>query len=88
MPKNINPANFYSAPSMDWLAALRMIETGLEILTYMDMLIIKVAQKLRVDGFEWVKYEDINEDFIKTYDENDDIGYFLKVDLKCSTLVK
>lgn len=47
-----------------------------------------MSQKLRVDGFEWVKYEDINEDFIKTYDENDDIGYFLKVDLKCSTLVK
>ena len=40
-------------------------------------------QNLPVGGFKWV--EDIlkiDEDFIKNYDENSDIGYFLKVDIE------
>ena len=33
---------------------------------------------------KWLKQEELsnfNEDFIKNYDENDDIGYFLEVDI-------
>ena len=40
-------------------------------------------QKLPVNGFEWV--EDLfqfKEDFIKNYDENNDKGYFLEVDVE------
>ena len=42
-----------------------------------------MSQKLTVGGFKWI--EDVSkkdEDFIKNFDENGDIGYFLKVDVK------
>ena len=39
--------------------------------------------KLPVDGFKWVKnVSKIDEEFIKNYDENSDIGLFLKVDIE------
>ena len=39
-----------------------------------------MSQKLPLNGFEWVKnLSQFNESFIKNYDENSDIGYFLKV---------
>ena len=43
-----------------------------------------MSQKLPVNHLKWVKKEDLskfNEDFIKNYDENGDIGYFLEVDI-------
>ena len=42
-----------------------------------------MSSNLPVGGFKWV--EDvlkIDEDFIKSYDKNSDIGYFLKVDIE------
>ena len=40
-----------------------------------------MSQKLPINGFEWVKYlSKFNEDFIKKYDEDSNIGYFLEVD--------
>ena len=42
-----------------------------------------MEQNLSVDGFEWVRdVSRIDADFIKNYDENSDIGYFLKVDIE------
>ena len=42
-----------------------------------------MSQKLTVGGFKWIEdVSKIDEDFIKNYDENSDIGYFLKVDVK------
>ena len=42
-----------------------------------------ISQKLPVDGFKWKKnVSKFNEDFIKNYDEDDDKGYILKVDVK------
>ena len=42
-----------------------------------------MEQNLPVGGFKWVRdVSRIDEDFIKNYDENSDIGYFLKVDIK------
>ena len=38
-----------------------------------------VSQELRANGFKWV--EKFNEIFIKNYNENSDIGYFLEVDI-------
>ena len=39
--------------------------------------------KLPVDGFNWVKnVSKIDEEFIKNYDENSDIGLFLKVHIE------
>ena len=39
-------------------------------------------QKLRVNGFKWVKsLSKFNEIFIRNYDENRDKGYFLEVDV-------
>ena len=40
-----------------------------------------MSQKLPVNGFKWVNNE-INEEFIKHYDENSDKGYILEVYIK------
>ena len=43
-----------------------------------------VSQKLPVYGFEWVEKSRLsrfNKTFIKKYNENSDIGYFLEVDI-------
>ena len=40
-----------------------------------------MSQKLPVNGFKWVNNE-INEEFIKNYDENRDKGYVLEADIK------
>ena len=42
-----------------------------------------MEQNLPVGGFKWVRdVSRIDEDFIKSYDENSDIGFFLKVDIE------
>ena len=42
-----------------------------------------MSQKLPVNGFRWVeKLSKFNERFIKSYNENSDIGYFLEVDVE------
>ena len=40
-----------------------------------------MSQKLPVNGFKWVNNE-INEEFINNYDENNDKVYILEVDIK------
>ena len=43
-----------------------------------------MSQKLGVNDFKWVKKEELskfNENFIKNYDENGNIGYFFEVDI-------
>ena len=40
-----------------------------------------MSKKLPVNGFKWLdsdKINEINEDFIKNYDENNDKGYILE----------
>ena len=40
-------------------------------------------QKLPVNGFKWVEETSkFNEDFIKSYNEDSDEGYFLDVDVQ------
>ena len=40
-------------------------------------------QKLLLGGFKWVEEtSQFNEDFIKSYDEDTDEGYFLEVDVQ------
>ena len=44
-----------------------------------------MSQKLPVDGFKWIKKDDLSkfdENFIKNYDENSDIGNILEVDVE------
>ena len=42
-----------------------------------------MSQKLPVNGFKWVAdISRIYEEFIKNYDENNDKGYILEVDVK------
>ena len=44
-----------------------------------------MSQKLLVNGFKWVKkLSRFNEIFIKYYNENSDIGYFLEEDIDYS----
>ena len=44
---------------------------------------VNVSKKLSVNGFKWgKKLSKFNEDFIKKYYENSDIGYFLEVDVE------
>ena len=41
-----------------------------------------MSQKFPINGFKWLKNLSIfNERFIKSYNENSDIGYFLEVDI-------
>ena len=41
-----------------------------------------MSQKLPISGFKWVeKLSRFNERFIKTYNENSDLGYFFEVDI-------
>ena len=42
-----------------------------------------MSQKLPVNGFKWIENNEINEEFIKIYNENNDKGYILEVDVKC-----
>ena len=41
-----------------------------------------MSKKLPVNGFKWIDNNEINEDFIKRYDENNDKGYILEADVK------
>ena len=41
-----------------------------------------MSQKLPVNGFKWIENNEINEEFMKNYDENNDKGYILEVDVK------
>ena len=42
-----------------------------------------MSQKLPTNGFKWVEdLSQFNEGFIKKYDENSYIGYFLEADLE------
>ena len=44
-----------------------------------------MSQNLPVNSFKWVKkLSRFNEIFIKNYNENNDIGYFLEVDIDYS----
>ena len=46
---------------------------------YKDLYGEAMSQKLPVDGFEWVEdLSAIDEDFIKNYDEDSDVGYIIK----------
>ena len=41
------------------------------------------TQKLPVNGFEWVEdLSQFNKDFLKNYDEDNNKGYFLEVDVE------
>ena len=46
-----------------------------------------MSKKLPVNGFKWFDTSEtsnkINEDFIENYDENNDKGYILELDVKC-----
>ena len=41
-----------------------------------------MSKKLPVNGFKWLDSNKINEDFIKNYNENDNKGYTLEVDVE------
>ena len=43
-----------------------------------------MSQKLPVNGFKWVKQKTskFNQEFLKKYDENSNIGYFREVDIE------
>ena len=43
-----------------------------------------MSHKLPVNDFEWTKdTSQFNEDFIKTYNEESDEGYFVEVHVQC-----
>ena len=126
----LDPVYFLSAPRLAWQACLKKTGVKLELLNYIDMLLMiekgirggichsvyrharannkymKIYDKnkessfiiymdannlyghamtktLPVDGFDWVEdLSVIKEDFIKNYDEDSDVGYFIEADVK------
>ena len=67
---------------------LLMVEKGIKESSYLEYLDAnnlygwEMSKKLPVNKFEWVNdLSGFNEDFIKNYDENSDVGYFLEVDI-------
>ena len=41
-----------------------------------------MSKKLPVNGFKWIDNNEINEEFLKNYNQNDNKGYIFEVDLK------
>ena len=41
-----------------------------------------MSKQLPVNGFKWLDHDEINEEFIKNYDENSDKGYILEVHVR------
>ena len=41
-----------------------------------------MSKKLQENGFKWIDNKEINEYFIKNYDENNDKDYIFEVDVK------
>ena len=41
-----------------------------------------MSKKLPVNGFKWIDNKEINKEFIKNYNENDNKGYIFEVDVK------
>ena len=41
-----------------------------------------MSKKLLVNGFKWIDNNEINEEFIKNYNENNNKGYILEVDVR------
>ena len=41
-----------------------------------------MSKKLPLNGFKWIDNKEINEEFIKNYNENDKKGYIFEVDVK------
>ena len=41
-----------------------------------------ISKKLPTNGFKWLDSNEINEEFIKNYNENDNKVYILEVDVK------
>ena len=54
-----------------------------EYLDANDLYGCAMCKKLPVNGFKWVtKLDKFNEDFIKNYNENSNVGYYLDVDVE------
>ena len=58
-------------------------ESSFFIYTDYDNLYEKaMSEKLPVDGFEWVEdISEIDENFIKNYDKDSNVGYFIEADI-------
>ena len=41
-----------------------------------------MSKKLPVNGFKWIDNNEISEEFIKNYSENNNKGYILEVDVR------
>ena len=43
-----------------------------------------MSEKFPVDGFEWVEdISEIDENFMKNYDGDSNVGYFIEADIEC-----
>ena len=72
-----------------WKIIIKTIDLEyLEYIEYLDANNVygwAMSQKLPVDGFEWIKEDDLskfNANFIKNYDENSNKGYIFEVDVE------
>ena len=62
---------------------INIISSYLEYLDASNLYGWGMSQKLPINGFKWVKkLFKFNEDFIKNYDKNSNMGYILEVDVE------
>ena len=47
-----------------------------------------MSKKLPVGEFNWIHPEDYTEDFIKGYNDNDEIGAMLRIDIEYPTMIR
>ena len=92
----LDPSYFLSAPGLAWQACLKMAKVNLELLTDIDMLLMiesgirggtcqSIHRYAEANNKYMKNYNDLsrfNENFIRNYDENSDVGYFLEVDIE------
>ena len=66
-----------------WMIMIKKVLSHLMYLDANNLYGLAMSQKLPLDGFEWVKdLSKFNENFIKNYDENNDKGCILEVDVE------
>ena len=78
---HLDPANFLSAPRLAWQVALKKMESKLELLTDIDMMLMvgKCIRGRICHAFH--RYGKANDKYMKDYDKNEESSYLKYCDV-------